>query len=153
MHQQDQVVALDLQALDHPLEELLHRLIHLQVRVAQRREQPVRVAVHHLIRAERDLHQVPARRAGEHLAEQRQVLLRLLLWQGQQRVTEAGDDLPLLVHVAAEDAVDAVLVGVEPSANFGYFLSVHAVRLSLRIIIRAYAHNNQYYSMTQQNMV
>ena len=142
VHQQDQVVALDLQTLDHPLEELLHRLIHLQVRVAQRREQPVRVAVHHLIRAERDLHQVLARRAGEHLAEQRQILLRLLLRQGQQRVTEAGDDLPLLVHVAAEDAVDAVLVGVEPSANFGNFLSVHifmpfgySMEVTLRIII------------------
>ena len=65
VHQQNQIIALQIQRIRHALKELLHRLIHLQRGVFQRGEQRVLIAVQHLIRTERDIDQIFARRAGD----------------------------------------------------------------------------------------
>ena len=124
--QQDQAVALQIQRLDDPAEEGLHRVLVLQRGVPQRHEQPMLIAVHHLLGAEAQIQQIAANRSGHDLAEKRQELFTVLFPHHGQRLLELRDDLLALIDITSVDIVDISLIQPQPTAQLTDFLFVHS---------------------------
>ena len=123
---EDQVVALPhVQALDDPLVELLADLAVFQLRLPQSRQEPVLVAVHHLLGGEHHVDEIFAQSPGQGLFQQAQVLLRLLQGHPAQGLVQVGDDLPLCVDITAVDAAHGAPVRLETAAQLPQFLLIH----------------------------
>ena len=129
VHEQYQIVVLEFERLDDVAEELLHRFVVGQRRIAQLHQQRVLRALPHLLGRKRHIHEVLVRYAGERLFEDRQILVGLLLRHGQRRGGEFGYDLAVLIDIAAANHGHIVALGIEALANFGNFFSGHDILL------------------------
>ena len=124
--QQDQVVALPhVQGLDDPLVKGLPGLRVLQLGVPQGGEEPVLLAVRHLLGGEHDVDEIPAQGARQGFFQQAQVFFRLLLGGHAQGLVDVGDDLAAAVHIAAVYAADGALLRPEPAAQLTQLSLVH----------------------------
>ena len=84
--------------------------------------------VHHLLRGKLNVHQVLAQGARQGAADDAEDHLGLLLVHQSQGLVELGDNLPVLVDVAAPDVGDAVFLRPETAAelsNFFSFIAIH----------------------------
>ena len=118
MGQQDDIVGVHGQGLGDGLKQRAHRLVVLQRRTAQRREQAVLCTVGHLLGPEGDIQQVFAQRTGKCALEQRHVFLCLLLGGQRHGLVKGGDDFPVIVDIAAPHMGDIALIRPEPAAEF-----------------------------------
>ena len=129
--QEDKVVAVvHVQGLDYPLEEGLPGGSILEGRLPQGHQEPVLLAVRHLLGGEYDIHQVFPQGAGNGLFQEPQILLGLLLGHKAHRLVQIGDDLPVRIDIAAVDPADSVLVWPETAAQLADFLLDHGIPLS-----------------------
>ena len=83
------------------------------------------VAVGDLPGAEHDIHQIPAQRPGKRFFQKRQIHFRLLLAHQPKGGVDPGDDLPVAVHIAAEDAADTAFIQAEAPADLIEFFLIH----------------------------
>ena len=98
----------------------------LQLARAQVRQQAMLLAVHDLLRGKGDVDQILIQRPGERLAQQLQILFRLLLRHQTQRLIQLGDDLTGAVDETAVNMSDRVLLRLPPAAQLTQFLLIHA---------------------------
>ena len=130
--QEDQVVApLHVQGLYHLLIEGLPDRPVLQLGVPQPHEQPVLLAVRHLLGRKHNVDEVPPRGAGQSFLQQAQVLLRLLLGHRAQGLVQIGDDLPIAIDITAVDVADGAPLRAKPAAQLTDLFLVHGHCLAL----------------------
>ena len=75
-------------------------------------------AAHYLLSFKNDVGQIFVDAAGKRFSQQSNNLLGLRLPQQGHGLVELGDDLFFLVHIAAADVSNVVLVCPEAAANF-----------------------------------
>ena len=125
MGQQDHVARVQGDGGDNGLVKGPEHVLVLEGALPQGGEQAVLVAVRHLARPEGDVQQVLVLLAREHLAEESQVLFRLVLGHQAHGLVKFGDDLLLHADVAAADVGDIVPVRPEAPPELGDFFAVH----------------------------
>ena len=123
--QKQQVAALQVQALHGLLVEGLPGLQVLELRIPQGHEQPVLVAVRHLLGGEHQVKQILPQLAGEGFFQQGEILLRLLLGHEGQGLVQVGDNLPTGIHIAAVNALHGVFLRLPPATQLGHFFCIH----------------------------
>ena len=124
--QQDQIVsAVHVQVIDNRVIKLVQQGRVLPLAFAQGGEQPVLVAVQHLLGGKGNVQQVFPQSAGKTLFQQRKVFLLLFRCEQAQRFVQRGDDLPGTVHVAAIQMCDAVVLRPDAAADLPQLLLIH----------------------------
>ena len=83
------------------------------------------ITVGHLLGAELDVHQVLAQSPGQRFFQERQIHFRLFLGHQSKGGVDPGDDLPVAVHIAAEDAADTAFIQAEAPADLIEFFLIH----------------------------
>ena len=112
---------------DNALIKLLDCAAVLESALAQRCQQLMLLAFHHLHGSEFDFIQVLPERAGKGALENGHIFFVFFLRHGDDRLRKIGNDVPVRAHVAAVDDGRVALIRIQAAFDFRKIPWVHNI--------------------------